>query len=301
MWWVSIGGTSAEGRHGVVHQRRRQQLPGVVVDAVLRERAAEALRDPAGDLALDERGIDDAPAVVHRHVAQHAHLTRLDVDLDDGEVGAVGEGPRSGVRIVHGRLEARLDPAELVRPEVRGARELGVAQPAFGAPTDDGAAAAELDVGGMRLEQRRRDGSDALAQRPRGEQRRASADRHAAARPGASAVRHDGGVPENTATSSSGTSSSSAMICASAVWVPWPWLVTPTRAVTAPAGLEPHGRSLLARDRRAPDAVELGARAGELDEAGEPDSHVAPSGASGLLFPPQPIVVGGLQESRQRG
>jgi hypothetical protein len=55
--------------------------------------------------------------------------------------------------------------------------------------------------------------------------------------------------------------------------------------------LEPHGRSLLARDRRAPDAVELGARAGELDEAGEPDSHVAPSGAGGLLFPPQPIVV----------
>jgi hypothetical protein len=50
-------------------------------------------------------------------------------------------------------------------------------------------------VGGVRLEQRRRDGSNALAQRSRGEPRRASADRDAAARPGASAVRHDGGVP----------------------------------------------------------------------------------------------------------
>src|SRR5262249_56619969 len=90
--------------------------------------APEAWSDPAGDLALDERRIDDAPAVVDGDVAQHAHLARLDVDLGDGEVSAVGEGPRAGIRIVHRCLEARLDAPELVRAEVRGARELGIAQ-----------------------------------------------------------------------------------------------------------------------------------------------------------------------------
>ena len=91
------------------------------------------------------------------------------------------------------------------------------------------------------------------------------------------------------------------MICASAVSGALALVGDADEGRDGAAGLEPHGRSLLARDRRAPDAVELGARAGELDEAGEPDSHVAPSGARGLLFPPQPIVVGGLQEPRQRG
>jgi len=42
--------------------------------------------------------------------------------------------------------------------------------------------------------------------------------------------------PECTATRSTDTSSSVAMICASAVCVPCPWSVTPTSAVTAPPG-----------------------------------------------------------------
>jgi len=42
--------------------------------------------------------------------------------------------------------------------------------------------------------------------------------------------------PETTRTRSTSTPSSSAMIWAGAVGVPCPWLVTPTRAVTAPDG-----------------------------------------------------------------
>src|SRR4029450_8121673 len=58
----------------------------------------------------------DAPTAVDGDVAQHAALARLDVDVDDREVRAVGEGPRRGIGVVHGRLEARLGAAHLGRP-----------------------------------------------------------------------------------------------------------------------------------------------------------------------------------------
>jgi hypothetical protein len=122
---------------------------------VLLERTAEPLRDTAGDLTFDEGGIDHPPAVVDGHVAQDPHPSGLDVDFDDGEVGTVGEGPRGRIRVVHGRFEARLDAPELVRSKVRGARDLAVAQAAPRAPADHGATAAELDVGGIRLQERR--------------------------------------------------------------------------------------------------------------------------------------------------
>src|SRR5207245_6107919 len=46
---------------------------------------------------------------------------------------------------------------------------------------------------------------------------------------------------------------------------------------------------------------ELRARAGQLDEAREPESHVAPFGAGRLLLAPQLVVTRNLEKPCQRG
>ena len=68
-----------------------------VVDQLLGERGADALRDAAVELALHHHGVDGAPAVVDGHVAQDAHRARLHVDLHHAGVGA--EGPGDGTRV----------------------------------------------------------------------------------------------------------------------------------------------------------------------------------------------------------
>ena len=169
---------------------------------------------------------------------------------------------------------------------MRGARELGVAQAPLWAPADRGAAAAELDVGGVRLQKRRRDRPDALSERPCGEQGRASADRHAAARPGASAIGHHGGVAGEHRDVVEGNVEHVGDDLRERRVSPLALIGDADERRDRAAGLEAYGRSFLARDRRAPDAVELRARAGELDEAREPDSHVTSRGASRPLLPP---------------
>jgi len=64
---------------------------------------------------------------------------------------------------LHGRLEARLDAAQLVRPEVNRAGQIAEAQTSLGTPADQRAALEQLDVGGVRFEERRRDRPDPIA------------------------------------------------------------------------------------------------------------------------------------------
>jgi len=65
--------------------------------------------------------------------------------------------------------------------------------------------------------------------------------------------------------------------------------------------LEAHRRPLLSGDRRAPDAVELRARARQLDEAREPDAHRAARRARGPLLAPERVVPRGLEQRLERG
>ena len=65
-----------------------------VVDDVLADRLPEALRERAVELALDDRVIEDVAAVVDRGVARDRHLAGVAVDLDLGDMAAVGEGLR---------------------------------------------------------------------------------------------------------------------------------------------------------------------------------------------------------------
>ena len=59
----------------------------VVVGGLLVEHRTDALRHAAADLAVDDRRVDDRPAVLDHEVAREADEAGLEVDLDDAGVG----------------------------------------------------------------------------------------------------------------------------------------------------------------------------------------------------------------------
>src|SRR5262249_59232754 len=98
-------------------------------------------------------------------VAEQPHAAGLDVDLDQGEVGAVGERPRFGVGVVHGGLQAGFQAAELARSKVDDTGQLAEGQAPIGAASHDGAAVAKLDVVGARLQQDGGEPADLVSER----------------------------------------------------------------------------------------------------------------------------------------
>ena len=80
-------------RHVVIAERRREELPRLaVVDRVLAEHLARALRHRAVHLAFDDRVIDDDTAIVDRHIGNDVGDAGVGIDFDFGDVAAVGEG-----------------------------------------------------------------------------------------------------------------------------------------------------------------------------------------------------------------
>src|SRR5207249_3527072 len=77
--------------HHVVHQRLRSRLTLIVVRELFVERAADALRDAAVNLSLDDARIDQGPGIAGDRVVDDRELSRLALDLDDGDVRAVRE------------------------------------------------------------------------------------------------------------------------------------------------------------------------------------------------------------------
>ena len=76
-------------RHGVVHEGAgRAAGRFLVVHAVLHQRLADALRDAAVHLALDDHRVDDGAEVVDRGEAVDATSPVRRVDLDLADVGA---------------------------------------------------------------------------------------------------------------------------------------------------------------------------------------------------------------------
>ena len=75
-WWISMWGISALVGQQVVDERRGEQLAVVVVRGALEQHTADALRDAAGDLALDDRRVDQRAAVLHHEVAVDARPGR---------------------------------------------------------------------------------------------------------------------------------------------------------------------------------------------------------------------------------
>src|SRR3989442_14423534 len=74
---------------------------------MLKESLADALDDPAMDLALEQQRIDGAPECVEDGVALNYDGAGIGIDLDLGDVAAVGEGLSWRYAVMR-RVEARL-------------------------------------------------------------------------------------------------------------------------------------------------------------------------------------------------
>src|SRR6185436_7170673 len=129
-------------RHAIVHQRAGEQLPGFrVVDHLLPQRLARALRDAALDLALDDGAVDDAADVVDAGDLRDRDRAGVRIDLNFDDLRAVRPGRRRGrLRRRHADAFFRLL-----------AREFRQADRAVGA-ADGETAIAVLDVPRRRFE-----------------------------------------------------------------------------------------------------------------------------------------------------
>src|SRR6516162_6887033 len=83
-------GKTARPRNGVVHERARKQLRAVAfVDAALVQDLADALRDRAVRLAVQDAGIDGAPDVVDASITDDLDRAQFEIDLDLADVAAI--------------------------------------------------------------------------------------------------------------------------------------------------------------------------------------------------------------------
>src|SRR4029077_6777605 len=174
----SVGGA----RHGVIHERAGAQLALGVVKRVFHQRLAETLHRTTMDLALDEHRVHHRAEIIAADVAIHMGLARLRIDLDLGDVTAVGEDAGDGgahFRVVEGARHAGREVCRLAQSR----REIDDADRAVGAGNGE-APFREFDVLDARLEQRGRRKLAALYHHvERGDDRRAARhDRARAAR-----------------------------------------------------------------------------------------------------------------------
>src|SRR5438552_17573662 len=84
-------------RHAVVHEGPGKQLPAVlIVDRLLVQGLADALRNAALDLSFDDHVIDDPADVVATDDASEPDLPGLRIYLDFAGLGAAAPGTRRG-------------------------------------------------------------------------------------------------------------------------------------------------------------------------------------------------------------
>ena len=77
---LEIGAEIVRVRHGVIHERAGDELAGFVVDDMLHQRLAGALRDAAVDLAVQQQRVELDAEVVDHGIAH---------DLDLAGVGSI--------------------------------------------------------------------------------------------------------------------------------------------------------------------------------------------------------------------
>ena len=89
-------------RHGVIHERAAEQLGGAVVNRFLHQRLAEALNHATVKLAVDDHRIEDDAEIVDDGIFRERDVTGFRIDLDFGDVTAVGIGGGAGAVAEHG-------------------------------------------------------------------------------------------------------------------------------------------------------------------------------------------------------
>ena len=109
-----VGGVDLErrqvigARHAVVHERAGHELAVLVVDRAFEQRLADALRDAAVHLALDDHRIDQHAEIVDRGPGDDLGVAGFRIDLDLADVAAGREG-EVGRIVERALLQARLE------------------------------------------------------------------------------------------------------------------------------------------------------------------------------------------------
>ena len=110
-------------RHGVIHELAGDQLAVVVIDGLLPQRLADALRDAAVHLAVDDQRIHNVAAIVHRDVALDLDVAGVAIDFGDHDVRA--EREREVRRLPEmGRDQAGLGVGRQLHGAIGGAGDL---------------------------------------------------------------------------------------------------------------------------------------------------------------------------------
>ena len=180
-------------RHHVVAERGGERLADLVVGDFLVERGADALRDAALHLAVDDHRIDHGAAVFRDRVVENFDDAGVGLDGDDHGMGAIGEHA-AGFRglVGAGGVEQRLHAGrQMLLADVGGIGDLGEADAAGRAVHRAGLDAGVGDVG---LQQVRADFPDLLDQHPAGARHRAAAEHDGARAEAAETERRRRGV-----------------------------------------------------------------------------------------------------------
>src|SRR6266436_9337843 len=86
-----------------------------IIDRMLKESLANALYDPARDLALEQERVDGAAEIVDDGIALNYDAAGIGIDLDLGDVAAVGEGLSWRYAVMR-----RIEPRFHARRQFRG-------------------------------------------------------------------------------------------------------------------------------------------------------------------------------------
>ena len=87
-------------RQAIIYERAGEELArSLVIDELFGEGLADALRNPAMDLACKRERVDDRTDIVDDDIAQYPGSAGLGIDLDLADMAAVGE-----VRDLAGKL-----------------------------------------------------------------------------------------------------------------------------------------------------------------------------------------------------
>ena len=142
-------------RHGVIHERAGEQLAVAVVDRLFHQRLADALHHAAVQLAFDDQRIDDGAEIVDAGIFGDLDDAGFRIDLDFGDMAAVGIGRGAGSVADMGDVEGLRRVGRRLRAVVQFLRQIHDRDRAVGA--DDGEVAViEGDVGRRRFERVRR-------------------------------------------------------------------------------------------------------------------------------------------------
>ncbi|CAB4937837.1 unannotated protein [freshwater metagenome] len=147
----------------------------LVVDEFLEQRIGDALRHPAVNLSVDDRGIHEDARILHHDVAHDLGRPRLRINLDLDHMAGIGEGASRVVDALP--VEPRPPTRVAVRRQIGSARHL-VERHANIRADHVGVTPAQHEVTRRALQHRARDLLDLLGKGLTGIGRRPTTDHH---------------------------------------------------------------------------------------------------------------------------